>query len=88
MGLASGDLDGAKEAGRPERNAGEPVKDVRDGLDAGRIGRCPALDAGFRPGEALEGTFRAAILVGLASRDAGGPSSITQLALISAPFSV
>ena len=91
MGDVAGDLVFAKEAGPPAHKAGDPANDVRDGLDAGRIGLWPALEAGRRPGEEdFIGTLQAAMREGLDSREATAllRSIMTQLAPNSAsPFS-
>ena len=77
LGVVIGDRDDANEAGRSERNPGEPANDVH-GLDAGSMGLRPALLMGLRPGPLSAGTFLAEILVGLDARDGEGPLIITQ----------
>ena len=63
----------ADEAGRPGRIAGEPAWDVREGLEAGRMGRRVGgfEGAGRRVGLLALGTLRADIRDGLDSREVG-----------------
>lgn len=79
----------AYEAGRLGRRAGDPAWDVREGLEAGRIGLRPPLLCDARALVAVErgpgllalvdGTFRADIRDGLDSRDGGELATMIQL---------
>ena len=53
-----GDLGDAKDAGRSERNPGEPAFDVNEGLEAGSIGLLPGLSIGLRAEFFDGGSFR------------------------------
>ncbi len=75
-----GDRDDAKDAGRSGRDDGDPAYDVREGLDAGKIGLFPALDGDFRPEAVVGGTFLADNRVGLDSRETPPLPTTTQLA--------
>lgn len=88
----------AYEAGRFGPRAGDPAWDVREGLEAGRIGLRPPLPCDGRALVAVErrpgllplvdGTFRADIRDGLDSRDGGEFATMIQLERMSpSPFS-